>query len=471
MTGPAHLAHPTRAIVCIWVILFAFPVTAIYSTDLVRHLLPSTRCSIHHILFPQDNLSATSSFHNISSDIVAAVMRHHPIICQSEHKSATFHKHANQLHPHPTRSSIHHIFIHVDPSSTCLINKAVPLFLYLRLNHNWTETSRNLSLPRFFSVWYLYCLRSHYLWLSQTAITDMVHVFAGMRIRSWIARCALVVVLASVFGKALSFSPTASRCRLGSSETFKQGTFPPPVVLDRHQDDESAAVSDNVPQAALPILLTTTGAFLTVPLPAAATAGPLPSALVAYAHFLGILGVAGGLVSERFLIKRGLTIEEEMKINNADGVYGLSAFSLLISGYFRVTEYAKGWDFYKNEPLFWIKMASVAVLGGLSFYPAIIFFQRDQARQRGETLAPLSDPVVDRLTTIMNAEILALATIPLMATLMARGVFYVDNFPWAIGVVLYVLSLGGAGYKYGKEAFAILEEEKLLVPTEADDES
>ena len=282
--------------------------------------------------------------------------------------------------------------------------------------------------------------------------------------RSWIARYALVAVLASAFGKALSFSPTTARHRrrfasitttdtttTTTTTTFKQRSFQPLHVLDRRQNDESSAVSNNVPQTALPILLTT-AAFLMTPLPAAATAGPLPSALVAYAHFLGIIGVAGGLVSERFLIKRGLTIEEEMKINNADGVYGLSAFSLLISGYFRVTEYAKGWDFYKNEPLFWIKMASVAVLGGLSFFPAIIFFQRDQARQRGETLAPLSDPVVDRLTTIMNAEILALVTIPLMATLMARGVFYVDNFPWAIGVVLYVLSLGGAGYKYGKES-------------------
>ena len=114
-------------------------------------------------------------------------------------------------------------------------------------------------------------------------------------------------------------------------------------------------------------------------------------------------------------------------------------------------------------------MASVAVLGGLSFFPAVIFFQRDQARQKGQVLPPLPDPVIDRLTTIINAEILALATIPLMATLMARGVLYVDNFPWAIGVILYALSLGGAGYKYGKEAFAIIEEEKLLVPIETED--
>lgn len=254
-----------------------------------------------------------------------------------------------------------------------------------------------------------------------------------------------------------STAPTTTTTTTTSE--IEKGSFQP---IGNLNGQESVSV-------ALPIAAMAASTAL-APLPAvAATAGPIPSALVAYAHFLGIAGVAGGLISERFLIKPGLTIEEEKKINNADGVYGLAALSLLISGYFRVTEYAKGWDFYKNEPLFWIKMASVAVLGGLSFFPALIFFQRDQARQRGETLAPLPDPVIDRLTTIINAEILAFATIPLMATLMARGVLYVDNFPWAIGIVLYALSLGGAGYKYGSEALAIIEEEKLLLPIEAEE--
>ena len=198
------------------------------------------------------------------------------------------------------------------------------------------------------------------------------------------------------------------------------------------------------------------------------TAGPIPSAALAWLHFVGIMGVAGGLVTERFLIEYNMSEEQEMKINNADGVYGLSAFSLLISGYFRATSFAKGWDFYKSEPIFWVKMSAVAILGGLSFFPAIIFFRRDQARQKGQSFAPLSDPIVDRITTIINAELLALATIPLFASLMARGILYVDDFPWVIGVVVYVLSLGGAGYKYGKEAFEIMEAEQALVPLESE---
>ncbi|KAG7341503.1 DUF2214 domain containing membrane protein [Nitzschia inconspicua] len=192
-------------------------------------------------------------------------------------------------------------------------------------------------------------------------------------------------------------------------------------------------------------------------------AGPVPSAFFAWLHFIGVMGVSGGLVAERLLIKYEMTEEDENKANIADGIYGLSAFSLLISGYFRITQYAKGFDFYKNEPIFWLKMASVAVLGGLSFFPATVFFRRDQARRKGATLPPLSDAIVDRISNILNAEILAVASIPFMASLMARGVLYVNDFPWAIGAALYALSLGGAGYKYGKEAFDLLESESALV--------
>jgi uncharacterized membrane protein len=67
-------------------------------------------------------------------------------------------------------------------------------------------------------------------------------------------------------------------------------------------------------------------------------------------------------------------------------------------------------------------MSAVAVLGGLSFFPTIVFFRRDQARQQGQSFAPLSDKLVDRISTILNAELLALVTNPFEASLMAaRG--------------------------------------------------
>ena len=84
-------------------------------------------------------------------------------------------------------------------------------------------------------------------------------------------------------------------------------------------------------------------------------------------------------------------------------------------------------------------------------------------------MPPLSDALIERITRVINAEILAFVSIPLFASLMARGVLYTQDFPWALGVILYVVSLGGAGYKYGKEAFDMMESEGALVPVEDED--
>ena len=189
-------------------------------------------------------------------------------------------------------------------------------------------------------------------------------------------------------------------------------------------------------------------------------------ALLAWAHFAGIMGIAGGLASERLLLQYNMPLEVENKINTADLVYGLSAFSMLASGVGRALNEKGFGAFYAHEPIFWLKMVSVAVLGGLSFFPAIVFLRRDLARREDPGnihFAPLTDAMIDRLTTIINAEILAVISIPLMASLMARGVLYWSDFPAPIGIVLYVAALGAAGYKYGKEAFDMMDSEGALV--------
>jgi putative membrane protein len=249
------------------------------------------------------------------------------------------------------------------------------------------------------------------------------------------------------------------------AERRHMSSYPPPSLLMPSMTMVSlllvaATVS---PAMAYSSLVAPSSTSSTIMLSASALAGPIPSALLAWLHFVGLMGVAASLVAERLLVQRGMTVDDEKRLNNVDGLYGLSALSLLVSGYFRTTDYAKGWDFYQHEPIFWLKMASVAVLGALSFFPTIVLFRRDQARRNGQTLPPLSDAIIDRMTTIINAELLAVLTIPLLASLMARGVGYWDDFPWILGAALYVLTLGGAGVKYGREAFALMESEGSLL--------
>ena len=81
-------------------------------------------------------------------------------------------------------------------------------------------------------------------------------------------------------------------------------------------------------------------------------ADALPSAIAAYAHYLALMGIVGSLTTERLLLKEDMSEESFDLLVTADIVYGLSGLLILVSGYFRAIQYAKGWEFYAHEPLF-----------------------------------------------------------------------------------------------------------------------
>ena len=200
---------------------------------------------------------------------------------------------------------------------------------------------------------------------------------------------------------------------------------------------------------------------------AAGTAGggAIPSALAAYAHYLSILVMTGAITAERLTVKPNMSVEEEQFMSAADITVGLSGVAVLISGYYRATQYGKGWEFYSHEPIFWLKMAFLGVFGGLSFFPTIIIIQRvvkiqqqkqkQQAEGEGSILPiePMSEELASRMKKVLNAELTALACIPLTATLMARGVAYTNDFPTEIvGPIGFAVVTAGAVYKYVKDA-------------------
>ncbi len=192
----------------------------------------------------------------------------------------------------------------------------------------------------------------------------------------------------------------------------------------------------------------------------AATGGSdsFPAALAAYGHYLGLVLVSMSLAVERFTIKPNMTPEEEERFTNADIVYGLAGTVVLASGYFRVTKYAKGWEYYSHEPVFWLKMVLFTVMGSASLFPTIKMIQRAIARKNGEDVPPMSEKLAKRITTLVNGELLAIGSIPLTATFMARGVGHIDDFPWQAGAGAVGLSVVGLGAKYVKEALDWEEE-------------
>ena len=86
------------------------------------------------------------------------------------------------------------------------------------------------------------------------------------------------------------------------------------------------------------------------------------------------------------------------------------------------------------------------------------FYKRNFARKNDEEVPPISEKLAARLQSIINAELSAILSIPILATLMARGVLYSQDFPYQIGLVISLASTGGSFYFYAKQALDWKEE-------------
>jgi putative membrane protein len=144
----------------------------------------------------------------------------------------------------------------------------------------------------------------------------------------------------------------------------------------------------------------------------------LPSALVAYAHYLSFMVCFGALVLERRLIRPDPDRQTATLMVITDIVYGIAALGVLVSGILRVVHFGQGSAFY---PLFWWKVGTYLAVGALSLYPTVTYILWAIPLRKGE-LPQVSEALASRLGWILNIELLGFATIPLLAALMARGV-------------------------------------------------
>ena len=153
----------------------------------------------------------------------------------------------------------------------------------------------------------------------------------------------------------------------------------------------------------------------------ALSADLLRSASVAYVHYLSFMICFGALLYERISIKQDLNREEAISMVIADIIYGIAGIALLISGIYRVIKFGQGSEFYTENPIFWIKIIAFALVGSLSLYPTIIYVLWAIPLSKG-SLPRITKNLVSRLKLIINFELVGFASIPLLATLMARGV-------------------------------------------------
>ena len=129
----------------------------------------------------------------------------------------------------------------------------------------------------------------------------------------------------------------------------------------------------------------------------------------------------GALIYERISIKADPSREEAISMVVADIIYGIAGIALLVSGIYRVIKFGQGSEFYTQNPIFWTKMVTFGLVGSLSLYPTVTYVLWALPLSKGK-LPHVTSKLVSRLRVILNIELVGFASIPFLATLMARGI-------------------------------------------------
>lgn len=138
--------------------------------------------------------------------------------------------------------------------------------------------------------------------------------------------------------------------------------------------------------------------------------------LLRYLHFISIFAVVSTVVAEHLMLKPQMSRQEIKRLSSIDGVYGLASILVVGAGLTMWFGVGKPAEYYTQNWIFLTKVGLFVIVGILSIHPTIFF-----ARQRKGN----SEEVIDIPTSVkwsIRAELLLLLLIPLLATLMARGI-------------------------------------------------
>ena len=161
-------------------------------------------------------------------------------------------------------------------------------------------------------------------------------------------RTLLAFALALMHDNVLSFlAPSTLRARsVVRPIRFPRASIPLHVVVDKSNDFSMREEDETLLSQALDsqddfshqlALMAPACAVLLTASPAEA-ADTIPTALWAYAHYASMLGAMGTVVGQRFIVKSGMTKEDESVLGQLNIVYGVFLTLVLVSGYFRVVE-------------------------------------------------------------------------------------------------------------------------------------
>ena len=139
-------------------------------------------------------------------------------------------------------------------------------------------------------------------------------------------------------------------------------------------------------------------------------------AWLAIAHHVAVFTLLGSLAAEWALVQPGLTPAAAARVARIDLVYGISAGAVVVFGILRLVFGAKDFDFYSGNPLFWLKMASLAAVAVLSIRPTLAYFRWQKVE------FAVSDSDVAAVHQSLLRQLAVFPLIPIFAALMARDI-------------------------------------------------
>jgi putative membrane protein len=142
--------------------------------------------------------------------------------------------------------------------------------------------------------------------------------------------------------------------------------------------------------------------------------------ILAIAHHLAVFTLVSVVAAELVLLRPGVSGASLQRLGKIDGAYGGVAMLVLAAGTLRVFFGASGADYYLQNPVFWMKIGALVLIGLLSIQPTITLIRWRREAKSAPGFVP-SDAAVARSRKFLAGEVLVLILIPIFAAAMARG--------------------------------------------------
>ena len=137
---------------------------------------------------------------------------------------------------------------------------------------------------------------------------------------------------------------------------------------------------------------------------------------IRYLHFISLIALSAAVFAQAFLLRPEMTRREIAQIQRVDILYAVMVVVVLVTGFAQWFWIGKPSQFYSSNPIFHAKLTLFLIIGILSAWPSV-FLGRQRKGDSEETIE-----VPKSVTLSVRAEVLLLILMPLLASLMARGV-------------------------------------------------